>query len=149
MKAQEKLYGEKARGYEWQQARKRVLARDGRRCQKCGHKRPLEVHHIIALRQGGTHDEANLITLCAACHAEWDAIETTLCLDFAAWLALPPGWRLVGLFSRSDLWSHDISAAQMREMILIMCGSLQGTMLVSDLSVDDDAGNDDEDDDAI
>jgi 5-methylcytosine-specific restriction protein A len=28
-----------------------------------------EVHHIIPLSQGGTHDEANLMALCTSCHS--------------------------------------------------------------------------------
>lgn len=28
-----------------------------------------EVHHIIPLREGGTHDVDNLISLCRSCHA--------------------------------------------------------------------------------
>jgi hypothetical protein len=42
-----------------------VLTRDGRRCQACGGREWLAVHH----RQPGCHDVALLITLCAACHA--------------------------------------------------------------------------------
>lgn len=28
-----------------------------------------EVHHRIALRNGGTHDESNLLSLCKSCHS--------------------------------------------------------------------------------
>ncbi|WP_231391317.1 HNH endonuclease [Megasphaera vaginalis (ex Srinivasan et al. 2021)] len=27
-----------------------------------------EVHHIIPLSEGGTHEEANLMSLCRSCH---------------------------------------------------------------------------------
>ena len=27
-----------------------------------------EVHHIIPLAEGGTHDESNLMSLCRSCH---------------------------------------------------------------------------------
>lgn len=37
----------------------------------CGHTRVLEVHHKQARARGGTHEPANLITLCAACHRLW------------------------------------------------------------------------------
>jgi hypothetical protein len=42
-----------------------VLDRDGRRCQACGSREWLAVHH----RQPGCHDLDRLITICAACHA--------------------------------------------------------------------------------
>jgi len=50
--------------------RKRVLARDHHRCTSpgCGNTRFLEVHHIKPKAKGGGNDEANLTTLCSACH---------------------------------------------------------------------------------
>ncbi|MCP4573117.1 MAG: HNH endonuclease [bacterium] len=50
--------------------RREVLARDGHRCQSPGCDRThfLEVHHRTPRAKGGTHDPANLITLCASCH---------------------------------------------------------------------------------
>ncbi len=53
--------------------RREVLARDRHRCQApgCGRTRFLEVHHRKSRARGGTHEPANLITLCAACHRLW------------------------------------------------------------------------------
>ena len=34
-----------------------------------------EVHHIIPLVQGGTHDDANLMSLCKSCHSRITARE--------------------------------------------------------------------------
>ncbi|HOE18067.1 MAG TPA: HNH endonuclease [Syntrophorhabdaceae bacterium] len=34
-----------------------------------------EVHHIIPLSKGGTHDESNLMSLCTSCHSEITARE--------------------------------------------------------------------------
>ncbi len=48
--------------------RLRVLQRDGWRCQQCGSKMNLHVHHMIHLSQLGASSLANLITLCAECH---------------------------------------------------------------------------------
>jgi HNH endonuclease len=57
--------------------RTRILERDGYRCVKCGWgvgdppthgKRFVEVHHKIAVQDGGGSDDANLETLCNACH---------------------------------------------------------------------------------
>ncbi|MGD9545959.1 MAG: HNH endonuclease [Candidatus Krumholzibacteriia bacterium] len=50
--------------------RRRVLARDGHRCQGpgCTNTRFLEVHHVQPRARGGTNRPDNLITLCSACH---------------------------------------------------------------------------------
>ncbi|MBM4116869.1 HNH endonuclease [bacterium] len=50
--------------------RRRILARDGHRCQAlgCGATRFLEVHHLVPRSHGGGQEEANLVTLCARCH---------------------------------------------------------------------------------
>ena len=29
-----------------------------------------EVHHVLPLSQGGTHDESNLMSLCKSCHSK-------------------------------------------------------------------------------
>ena len=34
-----------------------------------------EVHHILALRDGGTHDDENLMSLCTSCHSSITARE--------------------------------------------------------------------------
>ena len=71
--------------------RRAVLARDQHRCRApgCQHTRFLEIHHITARSQGGTHDQGNLVTLCAACHrlvheravdGEWFRRPTHVCI---------------------------------------------------------------------
>jgi HNH endonuclease len=52
---------------DWPTIREEVLRRDGRRCQHCGTRERLTVHHITP-RPLGTHDPRNLITLCEGCH---------------------------------------------------------------------------------
>lgn len=49
--------------------RRRVLARDGHRCRRCGRTARLQVHHIVWRRYGGPTTFRNLLTLCAHCHA--------------------------------------------------------------------------------
>jgi HNH endonuclease len=49
--------------------RRQVLQRDGWRCQWCGAKSNLEVHHKELRSQGGEDSDSNLITLCVVCHA--------------------------------------------------------------------------------
>jgi len=53
----------------YERLRGQVLRRDGWRCQSCGTKSNLEVHHKEFRSQGGDDSEPNLITLCFACHS--------------------------------------------------------------------------------
>ena len=48
----------------WQE----ILRRDGWRCQTCGRRKDLEIHHIEARSRLGDDSEQNLMTLCANCH---------------------------------------------------------------------------------
>jgi 5-methylcytosine-specific restriction endonuclease McrA len=52
----------------YDQLRKQTLRRDGWRCQLCGSKKNLQVHHKQLRSQAGGDDDLNLITLCAGCH---------------------------------------------------------------------------------
>ncbi len=49
--------------------RQQVLRRDGWRCQLCGTRSNLEVHHQQFRSHSGHDSEENLITLCTQCHA--------------------------------------------------------------------------------
>jgi 5-methylcytosine-specific restriction endonuclease McrA len=46
-----------------------ILQRDGWRCQVCGTRSHLEVHHQQFRSQSGEDTEGNLITLCHECHS--------------------------------------------------------------------------------
>ena len=56
----------------WQRIRARQLAEQPL-CEACRRKGRLtparEVHHIIPLTAGGTHEQANLMSLCKPCHS--------------------------------------------------------------------------------
>ncbi len=52
----------------YQELCRQVLQRDGWRCQACGSRTNLQVHHIQLRSQSGDDTEANLITLCLNCH---------------------------------------------------------------------------------
>ena len=54
----------------YQELRRRILVRDDWRCQRCGRREGLDVHHIVSRAQGGSDQERNLITLCRSCHAD-------------------------------------------------------------------------------
>ena len=47
-----------------------VLRRDAWRCQFCGARTNLQVHHIKYRSQAGQDTIENLITLCAKCHSD-------------------------------------------------------------------------------
>jgi len=53
----------------YKQLRQRVLERDTWRCQNCGARTKLQVHHKELRSQSGDDSEYNLITLCHSCHS--------------------------------------------------------------------------------
>lgn len=69
---------QKRYGYAWRKIRSRFV-KDHPLCVKCleqGKITPVEeVHHIIPLSKGGTHDESNLMALCKSCHSRITAEE--------------------------------------------------------------------------
>ena len=57
------------KGGRWDRVRRRVLDRDGWRCQACGRAGRLEVDHLTPLADGGgVYALANLQALCRPCH---------------------------------------------------------------------------------
>jgi 5-methylcytosine-specific restriction endonuclease McrA len=54
----------------YKQQRQEILRRDGWRCQLCGTRSNLEIHHMEFRSHGGDDSEPNLITLCASCHEQ-------------------------------------------------------------------------------
>lgn len=59
-------------GRAWKRIRDRYIAAHPL-CEKCKKQEKLtpaeEVHHILPLARGGTHDECNLMALCTPCHS--------------------------------------------------------------------------------
>jgi ATP-dependent DNA helicase RecQ len=60
----------------FQSLRRSVLKRDGWRCQSCGSRAGLEVHHIPK-RSWDTIQKKNLITLCWECHRQIHSTNST------------------------------------------------------------------------
>jgi 5-methylcytosine-specific restriction endonuclease McrA len=56
-------------GSRWARLRARVLERDAWTCGRCGAP-ATEVHHIVPWAQGGSDDEANLVSVCHQCHQQ-------------------------------------------------------------------------------
>jgi 5-methylcytosine-specific restriction endonuclease McrA len=52
----------------YKQLCQRVMKRDAWRCQVCGSRQNLQVHHKQLRSQQGSDTDLNLITLCAGCH---------------------------------------------------------------------------------
>ena len=71
---QGKTTTERGLGWKWQKIRLRILKRDGELCQPCQRQGRIvegrEVDHIIPRAIGGTNDDANLQTICKACHLD-------------------------------------------------------------------------------
>jgi 5-methylcytosine-specific restriction endonuclease McrA len=55
---------------EYNLLRRRVLERDGWRCQDCGSSKNLHIHHLVKRSKLGDDVEGNLVTLCASCHSK-------------------------------------------------------------------------------
>jgi 5-methylcytosine-specific restriction endonuclease McrA len=56
-------------GISYRELHRKVLERDGWRCQACGGMQHLQVHHLKFRSHSGGDVEQNLITLCAECHS--------------------------------------------------------------------------------
>lgn len=60
-------------GRDWKRIRDRHIKLNPL-CEKCRERGELtpaeEVHHILPLSKGGTHDRNNLMSLCKSCHSE-------------------------------------------------------------------------------
>lgn len=52
-----------------QSALMRELLSENEKCELCGSKRSLEVHHIIPIVCGGEESADNMIVICSKCHA--------------------------------------------------------------------------------
>lgn len=65
-------------GRTWKRIRDRYI-HEHPLCEQCEKDGKLvaaeEVHHILPLRDGGTHDESNLMSLCTSCHSTITARE--------------------------------------------------------------------------
>lgn len=65
-------------GSTWRKIRSRYIKAHPlcEECRKAGKLTPAEeVHHVIPLAKGGTHDESNLMSLCTSCHSKITACE--------------------------------------------------------------------------
>ena len=54
---------------EWDKGRERFSAyREYDHCFNCGSTESVEIHHIVALKCGGTNNPSNIVALCHRCH---------------------------------------------------------------------------------
>lgn len=49
-------------------ARKRIVAKRGEKCEKCGSKALIELYHIVKAKDGGTFADDNCVLLRWLCH---------------------------------------------------------------------------------
>lgn len=62
-------YPEYLESEEWRHRRRNVIHRAQSRCEQCGSRRSLQVHHLTYERLGREHDD-DLLVLCARCHID-------------------------------------------------------------------------------
>lgn len=55
---------------EWRELKEQIKAERGAKCELCGSKENLDLHHLKARRYGGKAVKENLQLLCRSCHAE-------------------------------------------------------------------------------
>lgn len=91
--------------------RKQVLARDENKCRKCNREDGLEVHHIVAVSDGGSNEMDNLITLCSGCHTEWHAVEKVSKMTMDLWLKYPPVHRIIVILEEIERLNPSIDAS--------------------------------------
>ena len=53
---------------EYRKLCQKILERDGWKCQACGLRQRLHIHHIVFRSHGGEDTLENLIALCSDCH---------------------------------------------------------------------------------
>jgi len=74
----------------WGEVRKNVLARDCNKCQFCGSKKRLEIHHYSYKNHlNELNNLDDLVTLCHSCHSNVDEIineQEQLDKEFKLWL---------------------------------------------------------------
>lgn len=56
------------RGRQGERLRSLALERDGWKCQRCGARGELQVHHLVPLAIGGSNVLENMETVCLPCH---------------------------------------------------------------------------------
>jgi hypothetical protein len=59
----------------WSRIRRRIIARDGKRCVWCSSVESLQVDHIKPVSEGGLPTADNLRTLCCECHKNKKRLE--------------------------------------------------------------------------
>ncbi len=52
----------------YNQMRFQIFERDGWKCQHCGRRDQLQIHHLVRRSQMGPDTEGNLMTVCSDCH---------------------------------------------------------------------------------
>lgn len=56
--------------WRWRRIARHVRSRARHRCQWCGRRTVLHVHHLRPVSRGGGHSPRNLVAICVACHEQ-------------------------------------------------------------------------------
>ena len=64
--------------------RKGVTQHPRQNCYFCGSEGPIETHHIIPQRHGGSDDESNLVDICPNCHRRLETLYNKRFYDFVS-----------------------------------------------------------------
>lgn len=81
--------------------RKRYFKEHKQICARCGTFKGINLHHKIALGDGGTNDYENLIPLCRICHFEWHEIEGFI--SFEEYMELPNIIEIIHLLENNPI----------------------------------------------
>jgi 5-methylcytosine-specific restriction endonuclease McrA len=104
-------YKDQLRDGRWQQARLRIMERDGFKCRDCGATNDLQVHHTFYVRglSPWEHPAELLVTVCDTCHPERQKHEQACQVAVAKVLAeVPPNkladaaWWLIAAALQKD-----------------------------------------------
>lgn len=115
-------------GPEFQKTRRIAFERDGNACVKCAATESLEAHHITPRDKGGSDDVGNLITLCHACHKEWEWIVYRN-IPFEEWLEIAPLAGILKTIMHKDLWRDDVSASTIRGLFSANPSDIMATLM--------------------
>jgi 5-methylcytosine-specific restriction endonuclease McrA len=70
---------------------RQVLDRDGWRCQFCGYRQELHIHHVQFRSEGGVDESWNLLTLCSDCHNAVHAYRLFISVPEDSWIGIGGG----------------------------------------------------------
>ena len=85
-----------------------ALRKGSRQCLRCDGKTGIQVHHIVALADGGKDVVENTVLLCVTCHRDWhQRFEGRY--DFDKFAVTPPNWLINHFLIEEELENATIN----------------------------------------